>query len=74
MLGGHFGVDGEVLAELLPWGHFIVVCDVLEQLLLGGYLGVYGDVLAASPQEGLHEAMTHTGIMFFPSGRLHCAS
>jgi hypothetical protein len=73
MLRGHFGVDREVLAQLLPWGHFAIVGEVLARLLLGGYIRINGEVLVLPPQEGLHEAMAHTGIVFFPSGQLHRA-
>jgi hypothetical protein len=31
-------------------------------------MGVDEEVLALPPQEGLHEATAHTGVMFFPSG------
>jgi hypothetical protein len=37
-------------------------------------MGVDGEVLVLPPQEGLHEAMVHTNVVFFPSGWLHRAS
>jgi hypothetical protein len=54
-------------------GHFIVVGEVLVRLLLGGYLGVDEEVLALPLKKGLHRVKAHTGVVFFPSVRLHRA-